>query len=71
MKIKAKRGVTYECYRGYTDRMGSRVRRGQRYYVLGESLSYYAILSPSGQGDVKIVDKDKFASQFVPINPID
>ena len=70
LKIKPQRGVTYECYVGYTDDRGSRVRRGQRYFLLQEFREVYAVLATSGKGDIKIVDKDKFVSHFVPVNPL-
>ena len=31
--IKPQRGITYECYMGFTDKMGARARRGRRYEI--------------------------------------
>lgn len=70
-KIKAQRGVTYECYRGFTDTVGNRVRRGQRCVVLSDLRDYYYMISPSGTGYGKMVPKDEFASRFIPLNPLD
>ena len=70
--IKAQRGITYECYMGYTDSMGTRVRRGKRYAVLSEGLrDDYYMISISGQGYAVLVPKEKFVSHFVPVNPIE
>jgi hypothetical protein len=69
--IKAQAGVTYECYRGYIDHMGSRVRRGQRYYMMSEWRDFYYMHSISRKGYGKAIDKRKFVSHFVPVNPID
>jgi len=70
--IKAQRGITYECYMGYTDSMGTRVRRGKRYAVLSEGLrDDYYMISISGKGFGIAVPKEKFASHFVPVNPIE
>ena len=69
--IKAQRGVTYECYRGFSDYVGARARRGQRYTLQGDFTDYYSVIPVSGQGYSKIVRKEKFASHFVPVNPIE
>lgn len=69
--IKAQSGVTYECYMGYTDHMGNRVRRGQRFYMMSEWRDYYYMHSISRRGYGKSVDKKKFAAHFVPLNPLD
>jgi hypothetical protein len=72
LKIKPQRGVTYECYMGYTDRMGTRVRRGRRYAVLSEGLrDDYYMISISGKGFGIAVPKEKFASHFIPVNPLE
>ena len=72
MTIKPKRGVTYECYVGYIDRFGNRVRRGKRYAVLSEGLrDDYYLISVSGRGYGIAVPKKEFASRFIPVNPID
>ena len=70
--IKAQRGITYECYMGYTDSMGTRVRRGKRYAVFSEGLrDDYYMISISGKGFSIAVPKEKFASHFVPVNPVE
>ena len=70
--IKAQRGVTYECYMGYTDYMGTRVRRGRRYVLLSEEITeYYYMISASGKGYGVAVPKEKFVSHFIPVNPIE
>jgi hypothetical protein len=69
--IKAQPGVTYECYIGFTDHMGSRVRRGQRYYMMSEWRDFYYMHSTNRRGYGKAVSKKKFASHFVPVNPIE
>jgi hypothetical protein len=71
-KIKAQFGVTYECYIGYTDRMGTRVRRGRKYVLMSQGMrdDYYMIGS-SGKGFGIAVPRKKFASHFVPLNPLD
>lgn len=68
--IKAQRGVTYECYRGFTEGSGARARRGQRYALQGEYSSFYSVIPVSGKGYSKMIDKDKFASHFIPVDPI-
>jgi len=70
-KQKPHRGVTYECYIGYTDRMGTRVRRKRKYVLLSENsfLDYYMIGS-SGRGFSVAVPRDKFTSHFIPVNPL-
>jgi len=70
MKIKPQRGITYECYIGFTDFMGSRARRGQRVFLLGEFREYYYMMSTSMKGHGKAVSKEKFASHFCPVNPL-
>jgi len=70
--LKPQRGVTYECYMGYTDRMGTRVRRGNRYAVLSEGLrDDYYMISISGRGFGIAVPKAKFVSHFIPVNPLE
>ena len=70
MKIKPQRGVTYECYTGFTDFMGNRARRGQRVFLLSELREFYYMMSPDMKGNGKAVSKDKFASHFCPVNPL-
>ena len=70
-KIKPQRGVTYECYMGYTDRIGTRVRRKRKYVLLSEnSISDYYMIGASGRGFLVAVTRDKFTSHFVPVNPL-
>lgn len=71
MSIKAKRGITYECYRGFEDISGNRARRGQRYVLLYEYIDHYLFHSASGKGDSKLVKKDKFTAHFIPLNPLE
>jgi hypothetical protein len=69
--IKAKRGVTYECYKGFSDWSGARARRGQRYALLGDYTDFYTVVPVSGMGYSKMIKKEKFASYFVPVNPVE
>ena len=70
--IKAQPGVTYECYMGYTDRLGNRVRRNRRYYMLRDGFSDdYYFYPISNKGYAVMISKEKFASHFVPVNPIE
>jgi len=70
--IKAQPGVTYECYMGMTDRTGTRVRRGRRYYMLTDGFTdNYYFYPISGKGYAVMVPKEKFVSHFIPLNPID
>jgi hypothetical protein len=72
LKIKPQRGVTYECYMGYSDRMGGRVRRGRRYHYVSDSFFHdYYFYPVSGKGFAVMVPKEKFASHFCPVNPVD
>lgn len=68
--IKAQRGVTYECYRGFTDVSGARARRGQRYAVLCDYRDFYSVIPVSGFGYSKMIRKEKFAAHFIPLNPM-
>ena len=68
--IKAQRGITYECYRGFSDGLGTRVRRGQRYAMQGDYTDFYSVICVSGQGYSKMIEKEKFASHFIPLNPL-
>jgi len=68
--IKAQRGITYECYIGFSDWTGAKARRGQRYTLQGDFTDYYSVIPVSGQGYSKIVRKEKFASHFIPLNPL-
>ena len=72
MKIKAQPGVTYECYMGMTDTMGNRIRRNRRYYMLADGYSgMYYFYPTSNKGYAVMIPKKKFASHFIPVNPID
>ncbi len=68
--IKAQRGVTYECYIGFSDWTGAKARRGQRYALQSDFRDYYSLTPVSGKGYSKMIRKDKFASHFVPVNPV-
>jgi hypothetical protein len=69
--IKAQRGITYECYIGFSDWTGARVRRGQRYSMQCDYRDFYSVIPVSGKGYSKMIRKEKFASHFIPVNPID
>jgi hypothetical protein len=69
--IKAQRGITYECYIGFSDWSKARARRGQRYALQSDNREFYLMMPVSGKGYSKVVRKEKFASHFVPVNPID
>lgn len=69
--IKAQLGVTYECYVGMTDDRGTKIRRGRRYYMAGDNFEHdYYFYPISGQGFAVLVPKVKFASHFIPVNPV-
>ena len=68
--IKPQRGVTYECYMGYTDHMNNKVRRGQRFVLMSELREYYLVISPKMKGYHKSIKKNQFASHFIPLNPL-
>lgn len=68
--IKAQRGVTYECYRGFSDGSGARARRGQRYALQSDYSGFYSVIPVSGKGYSKMIRKDKFAAHFIPLNPM-
>ena len=65
--IKPKRGVVYECYRGYIDQYGDRARRGQK-FVLKHSDGYgtFVLAKASGRGVNIVVRDNKFAAHFCP-----
>ena len=67
--IKAQRGITYECYRGFSNGSG-RARRGQRYALQSDYRDFYSVICVSGQGYSKMIRKEKFASHFIPLNPL-
>jgi len=70
MTIKPQRGVTYECYMGFTDFMGNRARKGQRVYYMSEFRDFYYMMSINGTGYGKAIDKKKFMAHFCPVNPL-
>ena len=71
-KIKPQRGITYECYMGFTDKTGTRARRGTRYWFLDDSFSdYFNMMKISNKGYAVMIPKDKFVSHFIPLNPLD
>lgn len=71
MKIKPQRGITYECYRGFTDKSGARARRGRRYVFLSDSFTdNFFMFTVSDKGYSIMVPKEKFTSHFIPLNPL-
>ena len=68
--IKAQYGVTYECYMGFSDGSGARVRRGQRYALSCDYRDFYSVIPASGKGYSKMIRKEKFMSHFIPLNPL-
>ena len=65
--IKPKKGIVYECYKGYTDSGRDRVRTGQKFVWDGDDDgSQYCLEKASGRGVCVLVPKDKFASYFCP-----
>jgi hypothetical protein len=70
-KIKPQRGITYECCKGFTDRTGTRARRGRRYVFLSDSFTNdFFMFTVHDKGYAVMVPKKEFASHFVPLNPI-
>ena len=69
--IKPHRGITYECYIGYVDHMGNRVRKGQHFFLMGELRDYYLMMNPNMKGYNKSIKKKEFASHYIPLNPLD
>lgn len=69
--IKAQRGVTYECYRGFSDGSGARARRRQHYSLQCDYRDFYSVIPVSGLGFSKMIRKEKFASHFIPLNPLE
>jgi len=69
--IKAQCGITYECYMGFSDMSGARARRGQRYALYCDYTDFYSVIPVSGKGYSKMIRKEKFASHFVPVNPVE
>ena len=69
--MKAQRGITYECYRSFSDWSGAKARRGQRYALQGDFRDFYSVIPVSGKGFSKMIRKNKFAAHFTPVNPIE
>ena len=70
-KIKPQPGVTYECYVGYTDRMGTRVRKGVKYcYIMDSFREFWYMFKVSGKGISAAVNKGEFEKYFIPVNPL-
>ena len=70
IKIKPQYGITYECYIGYKDHMGNRVRKGQQYFLMGELRDYWVMMNPTMKGYHKSIKKEEFASHYIPLNPL-
>lgn len=69
--IKPKQGVVYECYKGFTDRFGDRVRVGQKFTYDGDDMmaeenNYYVFQKASGRGIDIAVPLNKFTAHFCP-----
>ena len=57
---------------GFTDRTDIRARRGRRYVFLADSFRDEWLMFPaSNRGIAVLVSKEKFASHFIPLNPLD
>ena len=72
-KIKPQQGVTYECYKGFTDRYGDRCRSGQKFkwsteHDEHEFTGYYVMEKASGKGVNIAVPVNNFHSYFIPVN---
>ena len=72
-KIKPQQGVTYECYKGFTDHYGDRCRSGQKFTWSEDDTDYpysgyYVMQKSSGRGVNIAVPVDKFSSFFIPVN---
>ena len=72
-QIKAKHGVVYECYKGFTDEFGDRARVGQKFILeddqpqeLIDFNGYYVMSKASGRGTQIAAPIDNFASYFIP-----
>ena len=71
--IKPQQGVTYECYKGFTDQYGDRCRSGQKFTWYKEDIDYpysgyYVMEKASGRGVNIAVPVDSFHSYFIPVN---
>jgi len=72
-KIKPQQGVTYECYKGFTDQYGDRCRPGQKFTWYKNDIDYpysgyYVMEKASGRGTNIAVPVDKFQSFFIPVD---
>lgn len=72
-KIKPQQGVTYECYKGFTDQYGDRCRSGQKFTWYKEDIDYpysgyYIMERASGRGVNIAVPVNKFQSYFIPVD---
>ena len=72
-KIKPQHGVTYECYKGFTDSYGDYCRPGQKFkwsteHDEHEFTGYYVMEKASGRGVNIAVPVDEFQSYFIPVD---
>jgi hypothetical protein len=72
-KIKPQHGVTYECYKGFTDSYGDYCRTGQKFkwsteHDEHEFTGYYVMEKASGRGVNIAVKMDQFAAHFIPVD---
>jgi hypothetical protein len=72
-KIKPQHGVTYECYKGFTDQYNDRCRSGQKFkwsteHDEHEFTGYYVMEKASGRGVNIAVKMDQFAAHFIPLD---
>jgi len=72
-KIRPQHGVTYECYKGFTDQYNDRCRSGQKFkwsteHDEHELTGYYVMEKVSGRGVNIAVPVDKFQSYFIPVD---
>ena len=72
-KIKPQQGVTYECYKGFTDQYGDRCRPGQKFTWSEDDRDYpysgyYVMQKASGKGVNIAVPVSNFHSYFIPVN---
>ena len=72
-KIKPQHGVTYECYKGFTDQYNDRCRSGQKFkwsteYDEHEATGYYVMEKASGRGVNIAVPVGEFQSYFIPVD---
>ncbi len=72
-KIRPQHGVTYECYKGFTDQYNDRCRSGQKFkwsteHDEHEFTGYYVMEKASGRGVNIAVPVDSFHSYFIPVD---